>query len=134
MIRAVETPAALGHAFNIANARPLTQKPSWDRGLLRGLAARQIQLPPACPRERILRAGGHPMGPRLYFGMYFDLPPVTMVVISKAQRVLRFKPTPFIDGLRQRPTAGTSATTRGSRIDYSFGALPGAAAAPSWAS
>jgi nucleoside-diphosphate-sugar epimerase len=40
------------------------------------------------------------MGPRLYFGMYFDLPPITMI-ISKAQRVLGLKPTSFGEGLKQ---------------------------------
>jgi nucleoside-diphosphate-sugar epimerase len=52
------------------------------------------------PRERILRAGGHPMGPKLYFGMYFDLPAIT-VVVNKAQRVLKFKPVDFAGGLKE---------------------------------
>ena len=50
------------------------------------------------PREYILRAGGHPMGPKLYFGVYFDMPPITQVT-AKAQRVLKFKPTDFVDRL-----------------------------------
>jgi 2'-hydroxyisoflavone reductase len=45
-----------------------------------------------------MRAGGHPMGPQLYFGVYFDVPPIT-TIISKAQRVLGFKPTSFTQGL-----------------------------------
>src|SRR5205085_5883221 len=52
------------------------------------------------PRERILRAGGNPMGPKLYFGMYYDLPPITMVV-NKAQRVLKLKPIDFDTGLKE---------------------------------
>ena len=52
------------------------------------------------PREYILRAGGHPMGPKLYFGVYFDMPPIT-VVVTKAQRVLKFKPTDFAAGLKE---------------------------------
>ncbi len=40
------------------------------------------------------------MGPRLYFGHYFDLPPITQVV-SKAQRVLGFQPTDFGEGLKE---------------------------------
>ena len=52
------------------------------------------------PRERILRAGGHPKGPKLYFGMYFDMPPITMVV-NKAQRILKLTPTDFSNGLRE---------------------------------
>jgi hypothetical protein len=39
------------------------------------------------------------MGPRLYFGEYFDLPPITQVV-SKAQRVLGFRPTDFSKALK----------------------------------
>ena len=52
------------------------------------------------PREYILRAGGHPMGPKLYFGNYFDMPPITQVT-AKAQRVLKFKPTDFATGLKE---------------------------------
>jgi 2'-hydroxyisoflavone reductase len=52
------------------------------------------------PRERILRAGGHPMGPKLYFGQYFDMPAIT-VVVNKAQRVLKFKPLDFATALKE---------------------------------
>ena len=52
------------------------------------------------PREYILRAGGHPMGPKLYFGDLLDLPPITQVT-AKAQRVLKFKPTEFAAGLEE---------------------------------
>ena len=40
------------------------------------------------------------MGPHLYFGMYFDLPPITLLV-NKAQRVLAFKPCSFDEGLKE---------------------------------
>ena len=40
------------------------------------------------------------MGPKLYFGMYFDLPPITQVT-AKAQRMLKFKPTDFLAGLKE---------------------------------
>jgi nucleoside-diphosphate-sugar epimerase len=52
------------------------------------------------PREYILRAGGHPMGPKLYFGFYLDNPPITQVT-AKAQRVLKFKPADFATGLKE---------------------------------
>ena len=52
------------------------------------------------PRDYILRAGGHPMGPKLYFGVYLDMPPITLVT-AKAQRVLKFKPTDFGTGLNE---------------------------------
>ena len=40
------------------------------------------------------------MGPNLYFGMYFDMPAITQV-INKAQRVLKFHPTDFKEGLKE---------------------------------
>lgn len=95
--RVLEVPNAVGHAFNIANARPLTQCEVLEA--LFAAAGKQTEVL-RVPRERIARAGGHPMGPNLYFGMYFDLPPITSV-ISKAQRVLGFKPTPFCDGMKE---------------------------------
>ena len=39
------------------------------------------------------------MGPKLYFGNYFDMPPITQVT-AKAQRVLKFKPTDFAAALK----------------------------------
>jgi len=95
-LRVMDEPAAVGHAFNIANLRPVTQSDMVE--MLAGVASRKAQLV-RIPRERIMRLGGHPMGPRLYFGQYFDLPPITQVV-SKAQRVLGFRPTEFAEGLK----------------------------------
>jgi len=86
-----------GHAFNIANPRPLTQVEAVEA------FARAAGKEPTFvrwPRERILRAGGHPMGPKLYFGFYFDVPAIT-VVVNKAQRVLKFKPMDFAVGLKE---------------------------------
>ena len=40
------------------------------------------------------------MGPNLYFGYYYDLPAITMVV-NKAQRMLKFKPIDFHLGLKE---------------------------------
>lgn len=96
-LRVMEEPAAVGHAFNIANLRPITQTEVVDA--LAGVAAKHAQLV-RVPRERLLGAGGHPMGPNLYFGYYFDLPPITQVV-SKAQRVLGFQPTELTQGLAE---------------------------------
>jgi nucleoside-diphosphate-sugar epimerase len=87
----------VGHAFNIGNARPLAQCEILEA--LFAAASKKTEVI-RVPRERIARAGGHPMGPNLYFGMYFDLPPITSV-ISKAQRVLGLKPTAFADGLKE---------------------------------
>jgi 2'-hydroxyisoflavone reductase len=96
-IRSIEEPAAAGHAFNIANARPVSQAEAVDAfATAANKSAKCIRI----PREYILRAGGHPMGPKLYFGTYFDMPPITQVT-AKAQRVLKFKPTDFLTGLKE---------------------------------
>jgi nucleoside-diphosphate-sugar epimerase len=96
-LKAMEEPNAIGHAFNIANARPLTQTE-----VVQALADASGRKPTLVriPRERILQAGGHPLNAPLYFGFYFDMPAITQV-ISKAQRVLRFKATPFAEGLKE---------------------------------
>jgi 2'-hydroxyisoflavone reductase len=96
-LKVIEIPEAAGHAFNIANPRPLAQVETVEAiARAAGKEASFVRI----PRDRILRAGGHPMGPKLYFGFYFDLPAITMVV-NKAQRVLKFKPIDFAVGLKQ---------------------------------
>lgn len=96
-LRAMDEPAAIGHAFNIANARPLSQMEAVEA--FAKVAKKQVKFV-RIPREYILRVGGHPMGPKLYFGYYFDMPPITQVT-AKAQRVLKFKPTDFGAGLKE---------------------------------
>jgi 2'-hydroxyisoflavone reductase len=96
-VRSIEEPHAAGHAFNIANARPITQLELVQ--MLAQVCGKPLELV-RIPRPRILQAGGHPMGPNLYFGVYFDMPPITQV-ITKAQRVLKFKPTDFMEGLKE---------------------------------
>jgi hypothetical protein len=63
-------------------------------------------------------AGGHPLGPKLYFGYYFDIPAITQVV-AKAQRMLKFKPTDFLTGL-QESYRWYVRNQKKSKIDYSF--------------
>jgi nucleoside-diphosphate-sugar epimerase len=96
-LRTAEEPAAAGHAFNIANPRPISQAEAVE-------AYAKVARKPVnfvrIPREYIMRVGGHPMGPKLYFGTYFDMPPITQVT-AKAQRVLKFKPTDFLAGLKE---------------------------------
>lgn len=96
-MKAAEDPHASGHAFNVANPKPVTQ---FDLvHLLAEVAGKHAQLI-RIPRSKILQMGGHPMGPRLYFGMYFDMPAITQV-INKAQRMLKFQPTDFREGLKE---------------------------------
>ncbi len=96
-LKVLELRNAVGHAFNAANARALTQYEVVHE-LARAAGTKEPSLV-SVPRDRILRSGGHPMGPRLYFGYYFDLPAITEV-ITKAQRMLSFRPTDFATGLK----------------------------------
>jgi len=96
-LRVLEVPTTVGHAFNIANPRPVTQV---DVVTTMAEAARKKVTMVRIPRERIMRAGGHPMGPRLYFGVYYDIPPITQIV-AKAQRVLGLRTTDFLLGLKE---------------------------------
>lgn len=108
-------PAAVGHAFNIANSRSLTQTEVVNAlALAAGRKATTVRI----PRERILKEGGNPMVAPLYFGVYFDMPAITMVV-TKAQRVLRFKPTPFAEGLKETYRWYLKNRTK-DRVDYAF--------------
>ena len=96
-LKAMDEPNAIGHAFNIANPRPLSQSEvveAFAKACNKPVKFVRI------PREYILRAGGHPMGPKLYFAVYYDMPPITQVT-AKAQRVLKFKPTDFNVGLKE---------------------------------
>lgn len=95
--KAIDEPAAVGHAFNIANARPLSQMEAVE--VFAKVSKKSVKFV-RIPREYILRHGGHPMGPKLYFGFYFDMPPITQVT-AKAQRVLKFKPVDFQTGLKE---------------------------------
>jgi nucleoside-diphosphate-sugar epimerase len=96
-LKAMDEPNAIGHAFNIANARPLSQTEVVEA--LAKACNKPVKFV-RIPREYILRAGGHPMGPKLYFGFYLDNPPITQVT-AKAQRVLKFKPADFSTGLKE---------------------------------
>jgi len=96
-LKAMDEPNAIGHAFNIANPRPLSQSEVVEAfAKACNKPVRFVRI----PREYILRAGGHPMGPKLYFAVYYDMPPITQVT-AKAQRVLKFKPTDFNVGLKE---------------------------------
>lgn len=114
-LRVMDHPTVVSHAFNIANPRPVTQT---EAVLAFAEAAGKKVNIVRVPRERILRAGGHPMGPTFYFGEYFDVPPITQVV-TKAQRVLAFKPTDFARGLKET-YRGYLRNHNRKRPDYAF--------------
>ena len=94
---AAETEAAIGQAYNIAGAQPVTQVDA-----VRAFAAaagREAKLV-FVPRAKIEAAGGRVFQPPFYFGEYSDLPGITES-IDKARRDLAFEPTPFLDGLAE---------------------------------
>jgi nucleoside-diphosphate-sugar epimerase len=115
MFRVLDDPQALGQAFNIANPRPVTQEERLEA--LAGAAKKKLEIV-RLARRQILQAGGSPMGPKLYFGFYYDVPAITLVV-SKAQRMLKFKPVDFLTGLRETYLWYLRHHKRG-KIDYSF--------------
>jgi nucleoside-diphosphate-sugar epimerase len=97
--RVIEQRNTIGHAFNAANAKAITQ-----HELLNALAlaagVKELQIA-SISRDLIQRAGGQVMGDqKLYFGQYFDVPAITQI-ITKAQRMLAFKPTDFATGLKE---------------------------------
>ncbi|MCP5119927.1 MAG: NAD-dependent epimerase/dehydratase family protein [bacterium] len=115
-IRAMDVDAANGHAFNIANPAAVTQT-EVVHALARAAGAEPKLV--NVPRERITANGGDVMDmAKLYFGFYFDMPPITQV-IDKARDILGFEPTPFDEGLRQT-YAWYRENHRRPAIDYSF--------------
>jgi len=96
-VRLLEHRNVVGHAFNIANARAITQH-ELVLELARAAGTKEPDLV-AIPREWIHRIGGQISGEKLYFGQYYDLPAITEI-ITKAQRMLAFKPTEFATGLK----------------------------------
>jgi 2'-hydroxyisoflavone reductase len=96
-LKAMEEPNAIGHAFNVANSRAITQA---DALAALAEAAGKKATVVRVPRERIYQMGGHAAGTNLYFGYYFDLPPITQIV-NKAQRVLGFKATELTAGMKE---------------------------------
>ena len=97
-LRAAVEPAAVGEAFNVAHERPVTQT---ELVLALARAAQKQAKLVYVNRERIEAAGGSVMGPeKLYFGVYFDVPPITERV-EKATRLLGFTPTDWEAALRK---------------------------------
>jgi 2'-hydroxyisoflavone reductase len=95
-VRAIETPAAAGEAFNVAHVEHTTQR-GFVEALARvaGVEPRFIDI----PRNAILAAGGHPFMGNLYFGEFLDMPPHTSS-IEKAAHLLDFAPTTLDTALR----------------------------------
>jgi 2'-hydroxyisoflavone reductase len=95
-IAAAAMDVAIGAAYNLGNAPPVTQL-EFVRVLARA-AGREVR-PVHIPRDRILGAGGGLMAPPLYFGAFLDLPPLT-VRTSRVRTELSLDLTPLEEGLR----------------------------------
>ncbi len=88
---------AVGHAYNLASYPPITQIDFVQ--LLARIAGREAHLV-HIPREQIQRAGGALFAPPFYFGVYLDIPPIT-VRSDRARSELGLELTPLEDGLRE---------------------------------
>lgn len=98
-IKAMDQRNTIGHAFNTANPRAITQHELLDE-LARSAGVNEPKIV-SVPREFVQRLGGQVMGmDKLYFGQYFDIPAITEI-ITKAQRMLAFKPIEFSVGLKE---------------------------------
>ena len=94
---ALEKHTAPGRAFNVADDKPLTQVEVVNE------FAKAVGKPAAImrvPRELIVRNGGNAFDEPLYFGQYYDLPPITEAV-GRVRRVLNVAMTPFAAGLKE---------------------------------
>ena len=98
LAESLENPAATGQAFNIAEEAPLTHAAFVDR--LAQVAGRAAEKVPV-PRKRLRDLGGSPAGSRMYFGATLDAGVSFSVSIEKARRLLGFRPTDPIEGLRE---------------------------------
>ena len=96
-ILASENDAAVGHVYNLANYPAITQI-DFVRVLARvaGTDANLVHV----PRERIAKLGGGVMTPPFYFGVYLDVPPIT-VLPDRVRSELGLELTPLEDGLRE---------------------------------
>ena len=96
-INALEKHTAPGRAFNVAEEKPLTQvEVVAEFAKASGKQATIVRV----PRELIARSGGNAMGDPMYFGQYYDVPPITEAV-GRVKRVLNLSLTPFAAGLKE---------------------------------
>ena len=113
---ALEKHTAPGRGFNVADEKPLTQL-EVVREFARVLGKEPVIA--RVPRDVIARNGGNPMGEPLYFGTYYDLPPITEV-ISRVKRVLNVALTPFSAGLKETYKWYSRHQHEGSNLDFTF--------------
>ena len=96
-LAALENPAAPGRAYNIGHETPLTHIQAVNAfAAACGKPAEIVRV----RREIIQQHGGHVFREPMYFGEYYDLPPITEK-ISRVQRELGVTVTPFANGLAE---------------------------------
>ena len=88
---------AVGHAYNLASYPAITQI-DFVR-LLAAIAGRPANVVPV-PRQHIERLGGLLFAPPYYFGVFLDIPPIT-VRADRVRSELGLDLTPLEDGLRE---------------------------------
>ena len=113
---ALEKQTAPGRAFNVADEKPLTQLEVVYE--MARVAGREVTVA-RVPREVIVRNGGNAMAEPLYFGTYFDLPPITEV-IGRVKRVLNVRLTPFAEGLRESYKWYLKQQPKSKALDFTF--------------
>jgi len=96
-VLAVDDGHAIGRAYNLASYPPITQLEYVQ--LLAHIAGKQANVV-HIPREAIQRFGGQLFFSPYYFGVYLDIPSIT-VRSDRARSELGLQLTPLEDGLRE---------------------------------
>ena len=115
-VNALTKHTAPGRAFNVADEKALTQievVTEFSKAL--GKQPNIVRV----PRDIIVRNGGNPMGEPMYFGEYYDIPPITMA-IGRVKRVLNVALTPFSVGLKETWKWYQKHHTEARKLDFSF--------------
>ena len=113
---ALEKHTAPGRAFNVADDKPLTQVEVVTE-FAKVLGKQPIIA--RVPREIIQRSGGNAMGDPMYFGEYFDMPPITEA-IGRVKRVLNVALTPFATGLKETHRWYLRHHDEAKKVDFTF--------------
>ncbi len=113
---ALDKHTAPGRAFNVADDKPLTQVEVVNEF---AKAAGKQPVIVRVPREIIQRNGGNAMGDPMYFGDYYDMPPITEA-IGRVKRVLNVALTPFAAGLKETYRWYQKHHAETKKIDFSF--------------
>jgi nucleoside-diphosphate-sugar epimerase len=94
---ALDKHTAPGRAFNVGDEKALTQVDAVHA--FAKAAGREAELV-RVHRTLIARAGGNAFAEPFYFGEYYDVPPITMV-IGRLKRVFNMSLTPLAEGLKE---------------------------------